>query len=141
MKKIIQLFALSVSIAVAHAQDAVITEPVQATDSQVPVSTAPAPEIVAPAPTPVAAPTVVYSTPVVYTAPVVYQAPVAYYAPVSYNNYNVATRCAPKTCDRQRDCGPVSTVVYIGGGRTSYQYSDGCSTSGSTVTYIGGCRR
>ena len=138
MKKIIELFILSVSIAVAHAQDAVITEPVQVADSQVPIATAPAPEVVAPV---AASPTVIYSTPVVYTAPVVYQAPVAYYAPVSYNNYNVGPRCAPKACDRQRDCSPVSTVVYIGGGNTRYQYSDACSTSGSTVTYIGGSRR
>jgi hypothetical protein len=139
MKKIIELFLLSVSIAVAHAQDAVITEPVQALDGQVPVITAPAPEVVASASAP--EPTIVYSTPVVYTAPVIYQAPVAYYAPVSYNNYNVAPHCAPKSCDHQRDCGPVSTVVYIGGGHTSYQYSDACSTCGSTVTYIGACRR
>ena len=138
MKKIIELFVLSVSIAVVHAQDTAVTEPVQVVDTQAPVAIAPTPEIVAPAPA--AAPTVVYSTPVVYTAPVVYQAPVAYYAPVSYNNYNVAPRCAPKTCDQQ-DCGPVSTVVYIGGGSTRYQYSDACSTSGSTVTYIGGSRR
>lgn len=139
MKRIIELFVLSVSIAVVHAQDAIITEPVQALDSQVPVATVPAPDVVAPAP--VAAPTVVYSTPVVYTAPVVYQAPVAYYAPVSYNNYNVAPPCAAKNCDYQRDCAPVSTVVYIGGGHTRYQYSDACSTSGSTVTYIGCSRR
>jgi hypothetical protein len=139
MKKIIELFVLSVSIAAVRAQDAVITEPVQVVDGQVPVATAPAPEVVAP--DAAAAPTIVYSTPVVYTAPVVYQAPVAYYAPVSYNNYNVAPRCAPKSCDRQRDCGPVSTVVYIGGGNTRYQFSDACSTCGSTVTYIGACRR
>jgi hypothetical protein len=134
MRRTIELFVLSVSIVVAHAQDTVITEPVQVLDSQAPVATIPAPEVAVPAPE-VAAPVVVYSTPVVYTAPV------AYYAPVSYNNYNAAPRCAPKPCDDQRDCGPVSTVVYIGGGHTSYQYSDACSTSGSTVTYIGGCRR
>ncbi|HLX70433.1 MAG TPA: hypothetical protein VKV04_12470 [Verrucomicrobiae bacterium] len=139
MKKIIELFVLSVSIAVAHAQDAVITEPVQAVDNQVPVATVPAQDVAAPEP--VAAPTVVYSTPVVYTAPVVYQAPVAYYAPVSYNNYNVAPRAARASCDYQQDCSPVSTVVYIGGGQTRYQYSDACSTSGSTVTYIGCSRR
>lgn len=139
MKKIIELFVLSVSITVARAQDAVITEPVQALDSQVPVATVPAPEVIAPAPE--AAPTVVYTTPVVYTAPVVYQAPVAYYAPVSYNNYNVAPPCESAPSDCQRDCGPVSTVVYIGRGPTRYQYSDACSNSGSTVTYIGGCRR
>ena len=140
MKRIIELFILSVSIAVVRAQDAVITEPVQALDAQEPVATMPAPEVAAPAPV-VTTPTVVYSTPVVYTAPVVYQAPVAYYAPVSYNNYNVAPRCAPKSCDDQRECGPVSTVVYIGGGHTRYQSSDACSTSGSTVTYIGCSRR
>ena len=134
MRRTIELFVLSVSIVVAHAQDTVITEPVQALDSQAPVATIPAPEVAVPAPE-VAAPVVVYSTPVVYTAPV------AYYAPVSYNNYNVAPHCAPKSCDHQRDCGPVSTVVYIGGGHTSYQYSDACSTCGSTVTYIGACRR
>lgn len=139
MKKIIELFVLSVSITVAHAQDAVVTEPVQALDGQVPVATVPAPEAVDAAPE--AVPTVVYTTPVVYTAPVVYQAPVAYYAPVSYNNYNVAPPCAPAPTCCQRDCGPVSTVVYIGGGHTTYRYSDACSNSGSTVTYIGGCRR
>jgi hypothetical protein len=140
MKKIIELFVLSASIAVARAQDAVITEPVQVLDGQVPVATVPAPEVVDPEP--VSAPTVVYTTPVVYTAAVVYQAPVAYYAPVSYNTYNVAPHCARSSCDyQQQDCGPVSTVVYIGGGHATYQYSDACSTSGSTVTYIGTCRR
>lgn len=139
MKKIIALFVLSVSIAAVHAQDAVITEPVQVADGQVSVATVPASDVVAPEP--VITPTVVYSTPVVYTAPVVYQAPVAYYAPVSYNNYSVAPACTTASCDNQRDCGPVSTVVYIGGGHTTYQYSDACSNSGSTVTYIGCCRR
>jgi hypothetical protein len=139
MKTIIQLFVLSVSIAAARAQDAVITQTSPVLDGQVPIATVPAPDAVAQEP--VAAPTVVYSTPVVYTAPVVYQAPVAYYAPVSYNNYNVMPRCATASSDCRRDCGPVSTVVYIGGGNTRYQYSDACSTSGSTVTYIGCSRR
>lgn len=137
MKKIIELFVLSVSIAAAHAQDAVITEPAQAVDGEVPVVTVSASDAVAS----VTAPTVVYAAPVVYTAPVVYQAPVAYYAPVSYNNYTVAPGCATASCDHQRDCGPVSTVVYIGSGQTRYQYSDACSNSGSTVTYIGASRR
>lgn len=135
MKTILQLFVLSVSITAVNAQDAVtITAPAQSTDDQAPVITAPA----TPA---VTAPSVVYDTPVVYTAPVVYQAPVTYYAPVSYNNYNVTPACTPPPADCEQDCGPVSTVVYIGGGHATYQYSDACSNSGSTVTYIGGCRR
>lgn len=136
MRTILQLFILSASITAVNAQDAVmITAPTQSADDQVPVITAPA----APA---VAAPTVVYDTPVVYTAPVVYQAPVTYYAPVSYNNYNTTPACTPAPAECEHDCGPVSTVVYIGGGHTAYQNSDACSNSGSTVTYIGGgCQR
>lgn len=137
MKTILQLFILSVSVTTLHAQDTVATAPVQPTDNQAPVVLVPS--------SAVAAPAVVYDAPVVYTAPVVYQAPVVYNAPVTYKNYNVTPDCAPAPVDCrpdcQSDCGPVSTVVYIGHGETRYQYSDACSNSGSTVTYIGGGRR
>lgn len=79
---------------------------------------------------------VVYGTPVVYTGQVTYLAPVVYNAPVIYTTTTPAvpldTGCA------RRDCEPVSTVVYIGGGSTRYQESR--NNCGSTVTYIGGHR-
>ena len=117
MKRMLQLFVLAVSIAAVpavRAQD-------QSADTTQPVDAAVAP--------------VVYETPVVYTGQVIYQAPVVYNAPVVYAT---TPAVAVDTGNSQRDCKPVSTVVYIGGGSVRYQESG--NNCGSTVTVIGGHR-
>ena len=114
MKTILPLFLIAVSITAARAQDE-YAGAVQPADAQTP--------------------TVVYETPTVYTGQVIYQAPVVYNAPVVYS----ATPVAPVAPACQPVCEPASTVVYIGGGRVSYQESR--NNCGSTVTYIGGGSR
>lgn len=117
MKTTFFLFVLTVSLGVAHAQDADYSD----------YSTPPAPAVV-------------YEAPVVYSAPVVYQAPVAYYGPVYYGMPMMAMGCALNACSaacHDIDYNARSTVTYIGGGHVSYQVSPACNY-GSTLVFIGG---
>jgi len=79
------------------------------------------------------APVIVYQTPVVYEAPVIYEGPVIYSTAIYVTTADALRGCA----NSGYSCPPRSTVMYIGGGQTSYSYSPACD-GGSTVTYIGG---
>jgi hypothetical protein len=116
MKTTLLLFALTVSIAAARAQEATCPTCQQ---EGYPV------------------PAVVYEAPVVYAAPVVYQAPVVYYGPVFYGT---PAGYALNACWQAENNAALSTVTYIGGGNVSYQTAPRCN-NGSTVVFIGGQSR